>query len=337
MQRDTSWMRRRWGIFVHYLADTASNTATIALTADDWNRRVDRFDVERFADRAAAAGAAWVGFTIGQNSGFYCSPNPIYDQYVGRDPSRLSRRDLIADLASALARRGVRTMAYLPSHAPALDRQAVHALRCTPPWDSSAWGIRPDQLDAAERAACDDRVSEFQRRWQAVVAHWSQRWGTLVSAWWFDGCYHAERMYAHGDAPHFASFAAAARAGNPQALVAMNPGVVLPVRPLTGSDEDFLAGELAGHLPVPVHGRWPGTADGGTSDGRQVHYFTFMGPWWGAGTQPRLPDGIAAEWTALATSAGAGVTWDIPVADDGTIPDAICQQLDAIQDCCGKP
>ena len=324
-------MRHRWGIFVHYLADGASNRTAVDLPVEEWNRRVDSFDVERFAGCVAAAGAAWVGFTLGQNSGYYCSPNPVYDGFVGRTPSRLSRRDLLGDLSAALARRGVRTMAYLPSHAPGLDLQAVHALRCTPPWDASAWGLRPESLDPAARAACDDRVSEFQQRWQAVVAHWSQRWGERVSAWWFDGCYHAERMYRHADAPNFASFAAAARAGNPQALVAMNPGVVLPVRPLAGSDEDYIAGELADHLPVPLQGRWPGAPEGHSVDGRQTHYFSFMGTYWGSGASPRLPDAMASGWTALATASGAGVTWDIPVAHDGTIAEAILRQLEAIR------
>lgn len=184
MPNDTSWMSHRWGIFVHYLADTASNADAIDLPVEAWNCRVEGFDVERFAARAAETGAAWVGFTLGQNSGFYCSPNPVYDGFVGRTPSRLSRRDLFGEIAAALARRGVRAMAYLPSHAPALDLTAVHALRCTPPWDCGSWGIRPERLDPAARAACDDRVSAFQTRWQAVVAHWSQRWGTLNSAWW---------------------------------------------------------------------------------------------------------------------------------------------------------
>lgn len=141
-------------------------------------------------------------------------------------------------------------------------------------------------------------------------------------------------MYHHADAPNHASFAAAARAGNPQALVALNPGVVLPVRIQTGSEEDYTAGELADNLPIPVQGKWPGTPDGSTIDGRQVHYFTFMGPWWGCGPQPRLPDGMAAGWTALATAAGAGVTWDIPVAPDGTIADDILRQLTAIGQAC---
>ncbi|MGC8977662.1 MAG: hypothetical protein ACP5OB_08625, partial [Candidatus Ratteibacteria bacterium] len=36
----------------------------------------------------------WLIFTIGQNSGFYCSPNKTYDEIVGRKESRLSKRDL---------------------------------------------------------------------------------------------------------------------------------------------------------------------------------------------------------------------------------------------------
>ena len=43
------------------------------------------------------------------------------------------------------------------------------------------------------------------------------RWGQKVWGWWFDGCYFADAMYRHPDAPNFASFAAAAKAGNPDA------------------------------------------------------------------------------------------------------------------------
>ncbi len=336
MPRDTSWMGSHWGLFVHYLADTASAQAPVTLSAEAWNRRVDSFDVERFAANAAELGAAWVGFTLGQNSGYFCSPNPVYDGLVARRPSRLSRRDLLGELAAALSRRGVRTLAYLPSHAPANDLEAVHALRCTPSWDCGQWSLGPQNLDPAARAASDERLSVFQGHWQDIIAHWSKSWGEQVSAWWFDGCYYAERMYRHPQAPNFASFAAAARSGNPAALVAMNGGVVVPVRPQEGSDEDYCAGELADHLPVPVNGDWSPSKPRALVDGRQRHFFTFLGPWWGVGPQPRFPDGMAAGWSSLATASGAAVTWDIPVAHDGTIAEPIRRQLAAIREACRK-
>ena len=52
---NTDWfMRCRWGLFAHYLADTASNLKPIDLTVDDWNRRVDAFDVDGLARQLAA-------------------------------------------------------------------------------------------------------------------------------------------------------------------------------------------------------------------------------------------------------------------------------------------
>jgi hypothetical protein len=38
---DTTWFKNcRWGMFTHDLADAASNLQAIALTPDDWNRRL---------------------------------------------------------------------------------------------------------------------------------------------------------------------------------------------------------------------------------------------------------------------------------------------------------
>lgn len=32
-----------------------------------------------------------------------------------------------------------------------------------------------------------ERLEEFQRCWEAVIAKWSWRWGKGVKGWWFDG------------------------------------------------------------------------------------------------------------------------------------------------------
>jgi hypothetical protein len=52
--------------------------------------------------------------------------------------------------------------------------------------------------------------------------------GTKVSGWWIDGCYFADEMYRHEGNPSFRSFTAALKAGNPNGIVAFNPGVVVP-------------------------------------------------------------------------------------------------------------
>lgn len=130
----------RWGVMTHYLADLPSSKEPADMTPEQWNRYVDNFDVPRFADIIAATGAGYLIFTLGQNSGYFCSPNETYDRLVGVQPSRLSRRDLVGEVAIELQKRDVRTIAYLPSHAPAKHCEAAEGLACTPEWDASAFG-----------------------------------------------------------------------------------------------------------------------------------------------------------------------------------------------------
>ena len=89
----TEWFRKAgWGVCCHYLADAPSQSTRVNLTADDWNRQVDTVDVEGLAEQLASAGASYMIFTVGQNSGFWCAPNQTYDRLVGITPSRYAPR-----------------------------------------------------------------------------------------------------------------------------------------------------------------------------------------------------------------------------------------------------
>ena len=127
-QRTTWFKNAKWGVFTHYMADTVLQDATV----DTWNEAVNSFDVQGLAEQLKAAGAGYYIITLGQNSGFYCSPNATYDKYAGISPSKCSTRDLIADLYEALHRRGIALMVYLPSGAPDRDAAAVAALEWKP-------------------------------------------------------------------------------------------------------------------------------------------------------------------------------------------------------------
>lgn len=194
-----SWMRKaRWGVMTHYLADWIGKDTGEEMTVAKWNDLIDNFDVEGLADQIKSTGAGYHLISIGQNSGYYLSPNATYDRIVGIRPSKCSKRDLVADLYAAHHRRGVKLMVYLPSGGPGRDVVAVKALG----WKNGAY-----------------RNSEFQIKWQRVIREWSERWEKKVSGWWFDGCYWPNTMYRKSG-PNFATFAAAARAGNPESAVA---------------------------------------------------------------------------------------------------------------------
>ncbi|MEN6641008.1 MAG: hypothetical protein ABFE08_01045 [Armatimonadia bacterium] len=338
MRANTDWFRdAKWGVFVHYLAGLPSADDPEASNPESWNARIDAFDVAALAAQLAEIKAGYFFITLGQNSGFMLSPNATYDNLVPRRPSRLSRRDLVADLIEALAPHDIPVMVYLPSHAPALDREAVQGLQCTPPWDASCWQLKPGTY--LIEGEVDARLSAFQRNWEAVIREWSVRWGKGVRGWWFDGCYKADIMYRSPDEPNFKSFAAAVKAGNPDSLVAFNPGVKVPV--VCHSEyEDYTAGEVADSFPVCMdshYGRenkpekyW-GQPIERFVDGAQYHLLTFMGPYWCRGL-PRFSPEMVIGYTKHVNSLEGVISWDVPTSEAGIIPEPFMAQFRALRD-----
>jgi len=299
----TDWFHdARWGVFTHYLGENDAN-------ADDWNRQVDQFDVHALAAQLASTGTSYYFMTIGQNSGHFCAPNNMYDEFVGIRPSKCSRRDLIADLYDALTPHGIKLLVYLPSGAPAADPIAEARLE----WE---WGFEGRWPDGWNGARTGKRLASFQTKWEAIVREWSLRWGEKIHGWWIDGCYFADEMYRHADAPNFASFTAALKAGNSASLVAYNPGVFVPV--ISHSEcEDFTGGEVADAFPVSP-GRWV--------NGAQYHVLSYLGEMWGVGA-PRFTDGFVRGYTEYVNSKGGVVTWDVPIGKTGVIPQVYIEQL----------
>ena len=102
-QDRTAWMKEaRWGVMNHYLADWIARREKIRMSVEEWNKLIDNFDVEGLAKQIKSVGAGYYLITIGQNSGYYLSPNATYDSHVGIKPSKCSQRDLVADLYEAL-------------------------------------------------------------------------------------------------------------------------------------------------------------------------------------------------------------------------------------------
>ncbi|MHB8970218.1 MAG: alpha-L-fucosidase [Pirellulaceae bacterium] len=317
----TDWLAQaHWGVMTHYLGAPPSSAGGAELTAEVWNAQVDAFDVDGLVKQLASTGAKYLLFTLGQNSGHYCAPNATYDKLVGITPSKCSRRDLIADLAKALKAKDIRLMVYLPSGAPAADNVARQKLQ----W---RWGSAGDWQLPGEPVG--GRLVEFQRNWEAIIREWSQRWGQDVSGWWIDGCYFADQMYRFEDEPNFASFAAALKAGNPDALVAFNPGVLVPVV-AHSKDEDYAAGEVdLGRLPNAVaqcQGRWL-QCQGSRI---QFHILTFLGSSWCQGDRPQETDQKIIGYTRDVTAQGGAITYDVPIQQNGLIPQPFVDQLRAV-------
>lgn len=314
------WLQKaQWGIFVHYLYDCVKPDSD-RMSASRWNKIVDGCDVESFAERAAYTGAGYVVLTLGQNSGYYSSPNSHYDKHTGAQISKCSKRDLCLDVAEALKKRGIRLIAYLPAGAPDKDPAAMRALE----WRCGNYPLWT--YENGKPKGQDPRLESFQFKWESVIREWSKRWGEHVSGWWFDGCYFPDAMYRFPERPNFESFAEAARAGNENSIVAFNPGVTNPIITLT-EFEDYTAGEINDPLTVACDGPRVGSA--------QYHMLTYMGPNWAQGP-PRFTNEQVIEITRKINAGGGAVTWEVPVDGDGMIPQAFVERLRALGEATGK-
>jgi len=131
-------------------------------------------------------------------------------------------------------------------------------------------------------------------------------------------------MYRSSDPPNFASFAAAARAGNPNAIVAFNPGVVYRILSVT-PHEDFTAGEIDKPEMVTIR-----RSVAGKVDGTQIHMLSYLGQTWGRGT-PRFTPEQVVEYTKKGVDLGGVVIWDVPVELDGSISQSFVDQFIALK------
>lgn len=309
-----NWFHRaRWGIFMHFLA----RESTRPMDVDLWNSEVDAFDVDTLAAQIAESGAGYFWLTLGQNSGWFCSPNTVLDKLSGRSPreSRCSRRDLIADMATALQSFHIPLLVYLPSHGPAADDQTMIHLNGIPPWDFHLWSpVR--QLELARHADSDPRLKTFLRNWESVVAEWSQRWGKNVCGWWFDGCFYRERLYDFPDEPNFTSLANAARSGNPDSLFAVNPGVFRNPVSISG-EEDYTSGE--NNRPEQS---WCFSSH---ADDALYHILTYAGTDWSALPLRYSPQELA-DISSNIIDGGGVITWDVPYnRETGTLSDDVME------------
>jgi Alpha-L-fucosidase len=309
-QDRAAWMQKaKWGVMTHFLADWKAKDYNLQMSPEEWNKLVDGFDVEALANQLQEVGAGYYLISIGQNSGYYLAPNATYDKIVGITPSKLSRRDLVSDLYEALHKRGIRLMVYLPSGAPAQDKVADAALE----WRN---GPYPNK--------------EFQQKWQEIIRDWSKRWGGKVSGWWFDGCYFPNSMYRSEGPPNFATFAASARAGNPNAAIAFNPGVIYRLISMS-PDGDYTAGEIDKPDLVSIRHESDGKVDGA-----QVHMLSFLGQTWGRQGDPRFSTEQAVAYSEKIWAANGAVTWDAPVELNGTLSQPFLDQLKAIGEAARK-
>jgi Alpha-L-fucosidase/F5/8 type C domain len=241
---NTDWFRKAgYGVFVHYLQDLQNDPEQINSLGrtTSWDACVREFDVDRFADAMAQAGAGYVVFTMHQRTRFLIAPNVTFDRLTGYKPGEAcAKRDLVDDLHQALHRKNIPLMLYWTGDGPREDAQAARALG----WTGTV-------------------TTDYVTKWAAVVREYGERYKDKVAGWWVDGSY---RFIGYDEAK-FGILAPALKAGNLRRIIAFNPGVEDRVRGYS-RHEDYTTGEQNRFYDQPAS-RW--------IDGEQWHILSFLG------------------------------------------------------------
>lgn len=279
----TDWFSEsKYGLFFHYLFSI---------------EQMQKFDAEKFAHDVNEMGAGYVIFTMGQNSGYYCGPNPTYESMTGNAPgTKCYAGDVPMQAAKALERYGIRLMIYLPSHPPTNDNAA-----------SIKIGV--DQSDDGNWVMDENTV----KNWTSIVKDWSLHYGKNISGWWFDGFYPMIAL----DENLAEYYKKAVLAGNDESILALNQGLESTVYP-ANKYCDYTAGEFEVYEPLPTE-RFV--------DGAQWHMACFMGENWNDGSV-KVGGDTLADYIAKVNAKGGVVSVGLHINEDGSASE---EQLEAMR------
>ncbi len=306
-----SWMSGKWGLMVHWIAPGPGSEKGRHIT--DLNQAVNQFDVPAFIKQFQQTGADYLIFTVGQNTTYYASPNPVLDKYMG--PGHSPKRDLVLEIAKGLKKIGKRFIAYLPAEIEG-DPTMYEAFKWNPK---------------------DQR--EFEKRYTEFIRAYAIQWGKYVDGWWYDGCYDYRDYYVPRN---WQLWCDVSRAGNKEAIVAFNngnfySGFTQPMTPL----QDYISGECAGIIngqvaltnkkdpnsSIPPAHYAPGTTC-------QFHVLTPIdnnGDWInekdGLMPPPKYSDEVLFPFVASCIKARAAVTLNVGIYQDGHLSQSTLAQL----------
>lgn len=248
LRSDTSWMvRGKYGLFIHWVPESYPLFGSIPA----WQRyqaAVAAFDVDAFADMVAKTGAAWVVFTTTHGKYYFPAPLHALDKIL---PGRTCRRDLISEIANALAKQHVRLMLYFhPGPGSSED----------PEW--------------ARRAGIDPVDDPKNRRIMlSLYREIGRRYGTRLAGWFIDG----------GDAYYWRNYSflqleLALKEGNPRRVITFFQWLWPKFSPYGG---DFLSDltDFGAPLAPPFPRAW--LSPGGPYFGLQPQFdFTLEDEWY---------------------------------------------------------
>jgi hypothetical protein len=205
VRASTDWLAKcRYGVGVHWTAQTVPRHGPPL----SFQKAVDAFDVKRFVERLVYAGADHLLFTSTHALQMLPAPHPVIDKIL---PGRTCKRDLIAELADALAVKGMPLLVYY-NHS------------CNGKQDA-AW-----EQTVGYHATNKTR---FAQNLLEIIGWMGDRYKDKIKAWWFDSPYSLDRRGPHNSVTTdmtgfqfpWERFTEAAKRGFPERLITYNAGV----------------------------------------------------------------------------------------------------------------
>ena len=326
-----------FGLMFHYEAFAKHDSRS-------FNQAVDSFDVDAFASNVKSTHVGYVIFVVGQHWGRYCSPNKAYERLLGVENGVwTSKRDLVKEIAESLQARDIRLVLYMTARAPMRHYEIIEALGDTlPSIDGKPAGpgvdtmSHPKKIKGFLRSENQPPNPTFLKNWGEVCGEWSQRYGDLVSGWWFDG-YKMEMKESYEalmrETHNIDSWVDAVLSGNPKAELAFNAGAhpilslctrgrLCPRQTFTsGENHHFLSRTKKGFGKALTPRNFPAPS------GVVWHLLLPVGDGWGAGTASRFTLPELKARIDLINAEGGVVTLDVPVDAKGKMPPSILKTL----------
>jgi hypothetical protein len=298
----TRWMvESRYGLMFHWTSQSQPREGPPKPYCD----AVRDFDVNRFATMVSESGAGFVIFTTSHAGFYFPGPNPVIDRIL---PGRTCPRDLVRDLADALAKHHIRLELYFhPGH------------------DDAPWWQRT-HFDEPDKTA-------YFQQWRDIIAQIGRQYGPQLAGFWFDDA--AFTYYPFN--PSWDDLAQAARTGNPNRVLTFNSWIL----PKLSDFYDVYAGENAGwdpqyqlHNDLPVGGT--GRYTGGPQQGLQAEVLALLNDDWGhfkpnqAIGPPRISTPELITRMRDSISRNEVPILDVEVYQDGTIGPETFAQLRSV-------
>jgi hypothetical protein len=258
-----------------------------------WPAFADGFDANKFAEMVDSTGAGYAIWSATWATYYFPAPIKAIDAIM---PGRTSERDLIGDIADALAKRNIKLILY------------YHLGHDTNPANGSWWS--KNWVSPSDKTL-------FEKNWLSIITEVGERYKDRLAGWMFDD----DLVYY--PVP-YEQFGAAAKAGSRARIIAYNPWIQA-----RGTDfQDFQFGEgFTGSpdLPISAQGIWPS----GPQKGLHAHgNFQIDGPDWGINKPntviepPHLMEDKAIQIALDAAQRDIALSWNLLMYDDGSVSNA---------------